>query len=104
VSVTVSLSEARAWCGVPTTSIDDTTLQQVLDAETYVQARACRIDSMYPQPNLEQALLRRVARTVAARGVPLGMLGDAEFGPTRLPAFDTEIERLEGPDRLVVFG
>jgi hypothetical protein len=32
------------------------------------------------------------------------MLGDAEFGPTRLPSFDAEIERLEGPDRRVVFG
>lgn len=100
----MTLSQARAWVGVPATSVDDATLQQVLDAETYVQARACRVDSMYPQPNLDQALLRRVARTVAARGIPLGMVSDAEYGPTRLPNFDTEIERLEGPDRVVVFG
>jgi len=104
VSVSVTLSAARAWLQVPATSLSDAQLQQVLDAETYAQARACRVDSMYPQPNLEQALLRRVGRSVAARGVPLGLLGDAEFGPTRLPAFDAEIERLEGPDRVVVFG
>jgi len=104
VTVSVSLSEARAWISVPATSIDDAQLQGVLDAETYAQARACRVDAMYPQPNLEQALMRRVGRTVAARGIPLGMLGDAEYGPTRLPSFDAEIERLEGPDRLVVFG
>ena len=104
MSVSVTLSDARAWIGVPATSIDDAQLQRVLDAETYAQAKACRVDSMYEQPNLEQALLRRVGRTVAARGIPLGMLGDAEYGPTRLPSFDAEIERLEGPDRQVVFG
>jgi len=103
VSISVTLTEVRAWIGVPATSIDDPTLQAVLDAETYAQARACRTDYMWPQPNLAQALMRRVGRTVAARGIPLGMLGDAEYGPTRLPSFDAEIERLEGPDRKVIF-
>ena len=57
------------------------------------------------QPDLEQAILRRVARAVAARGVPLGLVGiDAEHGAATLPRWDAEIERYERPWRIMVFG
>ena len=40
-------------------------------------------------------------RELAARNVPLGILNDqSEFGPTRLPQYDAEINRLEGPYRV----
>ena len=55
--------------------------------------------------DLTQAIYRRVAREIAARGIPLGMLGaDTEYGTARLSRWDAEIERLEGPSRRVVFG
>jgi len=107
VLVPPELAEVRAWLQVPATVLSDAQLQLVLDAETILQAKACRV---YEHPNgwppeLTQALYRRVGREVAARGVPLGILGaDTEVGPARLARLDAEIERLEGPTRIVVFG
>jgi len=101
-----SLADVRAWVQVPASILSDPQLQIVLDAELLLQARLCRIgpdDTL--DPNLTQAIYRRVAREVAARGVPLGMLGaDSEYGPARLSRWDSEIDRLEGPSRVLVFG
>lgn len=98
-------AELRAWLQVPVSAVDDPQLEQVLAAEAAVQARAVRLVAEADQPHLRQALIRRVGRTIAARGVPLGMIGaDAEYGPARLSRWDSEVERLEGPDRLLVFG
>jgi hypothetical protein len=104
--VTVALAEVRAWLQVPVSTLSDPQLQQVLDAETLLQARACRLpEDGTLTPDLIQAVYRRVGREVAARGVPLGMLGaDSEYGPSRLSRWDSEIDRLEGPNRVVVFG
>ena len=100
-----TLAEVRAWLQVPASAVSDEQLGLVLAAEEAVQARACRLVDLEPQPNLAQALLRRCGRTVAARGVPLGMIGaDSEYGPSRLARWDAEIDRLEGPDRVLVFG
>lgn len=98
-----SLAEVRAWILVPVSSMSDVQLTQVMDAETDLQAQCCQIPATtedYP-PALAQALLRRVARHVSARGVPLGLTGDSEFGPVRLPSWDVEIERLEAPYRVI---
>ena len=100
------IGDVREWIQVPATIITDPQLQQVIDAETLLQARACRIDpdDTLP-PDLVQAIYRRVAREVAARGIPLGMLGaDSEYGPRALTRWDAEIDRLEGPRRIVVLG
>ena len=107
VMIPPDLPAVRAWVQVPASVMPDAMLQMVIDAETVLQARAC---TLTPHPNgwppdLTQAIYRRVAREVAARGVPLGLLGaDAEYGPARLGRWDAEIERLEGPSRKVVFG
>lgn len=101
------LADVRSWIKVPATLLTDAQLQQVIDAESIIQARLCNTgDGSTPlSPDLVQSIYRRVAREVAARGVPLGMLGgDAEFGTARLTRFDAEIERLEGPSRRVVVG
>lgn len=57
-------------------------------------------EATYPDA-LAMALLRRVQREVAARNLPLGMVGlDAsEYGPTRVPYFDAQIEMHEHPYR-----
>ena len=104
------LAQVRAWVQVPATSIPDADLQQILDAELAVQARTCRIpvdaegaEATYPEP-LARACLRRCQRQVAAKAVPLGMVGaDAtEYGPVSLPRWDAEIGRLEASYRQVV--
>lgn len=106
--------EVRAWCSLARTSLSDEQLQQVIDAELQNQGAYCRMPRLpdnvpdpdgYP-PMLAQALYRRVGREVASRGVPLGLIGDpaSEAGMQRLAQFDAEIERIEGPARLVVFG
>ena len=102
----VDLAKLRAWLGVPATVVDDDALQQVLDAELTIQARACTVPpEPEPAPDLVQAVYRRVGREIAAKGVPLGLLGvESEFGPARLSQFDAEIERLEASRRKVVFG
>ena len=80
-------------------------LQDALDAEAAAQRSVCRIPAAYPA-NLRQALLRRCARNLALRGLPLAVLrGDAEGGDsTILPGRDPEVRRLEAPFRKLVMG
>ena len=101
------VDDVRAWIKVPATLLTDEQLAQVVNAEALIQARLCRVpaDPDALPPDLVQAIYRRVAREVAARGIPLGMLAaDAEFGTARLGRFDAEIERLEGPNRKFIVG
>ena len=98
------LEDVRGWIRVPATVLDDQQLQTVIDAESILQARLCTVSDPLTA-DLVQAIYRRVAREVAARGIPLGMLGaDAEYGTARLGRWDAEIERLEGPNRRFTFG
>lgn len=96
---TPTLAEVRAWIQVPATVLTDPQLQQVIEAEGLNQRIACApMPASYYPPDLAQALLRRVARHVAARGVPLGLIGlDAEYGASRLVRWDAEVDRLEAP-------
>ncbi len=74
-------------------------LEDTLAAETSAQFAACRIPGAYP-PDLRNALLRRCARNLALKGIPLAVLqGDGETGNTILPGRDPEVRRLEGPYR-----
>jgi hypothetical protein len=98
-----NLGQVRKWTGVSANSITDDELQIVIEAEVYGQRQVCRVDPY--NSTLYQAVLRRCARELAARGVPLGVMsGEAEYGNARLATFDAEIERLEGPFRIVVTG
>lgn len=101
-----TLEDARAWVGVSTSAISDEDLAQILDAEAEIQARLLELpddpdpdtgeEATYPDP-LARALLRRVQRQVAAKSLPLGMMGgDAgEWAPVGLQSWDAEIQRLE---------
>lgn len=103
----VTLPQVRAWVGVSPTQVTDEQLATVLGAEVALQAQACAVPVVGPLPDhLVQALYRRVARVLAARQVPLGLVGDpaSEAGQARLATFDAEVERLEGGVRRVVFG
>ena len=103
-----TLAQVRAWIDVPAAEISDEQLDAILTSELMLQAQACDWGEgpTYPVA-LAQALLRRCARTVAARALPLGTLPPGatglggEFGALWLPRLDAEIERYEGPFRAI---
>lgn len=109
----LDLEVVRAYLKVPATLLTDEDLTRMLEACTADQDTRCVVpvdDGEPPEPvagavaALEQALLRRVQRELAARTLPLGMVGldSAEYGPERLPYFDALIEEHERPYRRVV--
>lgn len=92
----LDLVTVRAYLRVPATALSDEDLGRMVDAQADDQAQRCVWADPYPAA-LEQALLRRVQREVAARNLPLGMVGlDAqEYGPQRLPFLDSLVEEHE---------
>lgn len=73
-------------------------IADALAAEQAAQSAVCRLDPY--TADLREALLRRVARNLAMRQLPLAVLqGDADAGSTVLPVRDPEIRRLEAPYR-----
>ena len=104
------LVQVRAWVAVPATAVSDEDLSQILAAEIAIVARTCRVpdeaeepEAVYPPP-LARSVLRRCQREVAARNVPLGVMGQEgpEFGPLTVPSWDAEIRRLEASYRIPV--
>lgn len=91
-------SDCLAYLG--DTSATDVEIRDALTAEAAAQRSRCRVPAVYP-PDLRQSLLRRVARNLAARGVPLTSFTSFEGGgtSTRVPRLDAEIVRFEGPYR-----
>lgn len=92
----VTLADVQAYLGVDV-SWSTTEMTRALDAERAAQRRACRIDDY--GPDLREALLRRVARNLAARAVPIVTFTSFEGGGTssRVPKTDAEVGRLEAP-------
>lgn len=91
------LADVTAYLG--STSYTNTEIQEALDAEAAAQRAVCRIGAVY-SADLREALLRRVARNLAMRQLPLSVLqGDAELGGGVLPGRDPEVRRLEAPHR-----
>jgi hypothetical protein len=91
--------EVRERLKLSAEAVTDEDLQEVVDGETTNQALVCLTDPY--TADLRLAVYRRCARTLAARGVPLGVT-DSEFGQVPLTS-DGEIRRLEGPSQRVVF-
>lgn len=98
----VSLADIRAY--LTDSTADDATLTSALTAERAAQARSCRVDDY--GPDLREALLRRVARNLAARAVPVASYTSFDGGGTavRVPSRDPEVRRLEAPYRRVSVG
>lgn len=101
----------RAYLKVPATALSDEDLGLMLGSALDDQSARCRWGTMVdpnpadPYPDaLCMALYRRVQREVAARNLPLGMVGlDAsEYGPTRLPYLDALVEEHERAYRIPV--
>lgn len=87
-----------------THSATDAQLDDALQAETAAQVRACRMPAAYTA-DLRQALLRRCARNLAMRRIPLAVLqGDSDSGPTVPPGRDPEVRRFEHPYRKLPTG
>lgn len=100
-----TLAEVRAWLDVPTSELSPAQLADVYVAEIEQQDEVCTVEPY--AWGLRMALFRRVARTNAARGLPLGTLPvqmtgypDAH-GALIIPRLDAEIERYEGPRRVI---
>jgi hypothetical protein len=101
---TLDLETVRAYIKVPATNLSDEDLQRMVDGCSADQWARCVWDpAAYPE-GLALALLRRVQREVAARNLPLGMVGldAAEYGPTRLPQLDALVDEHERAFRRVV--
>jgi hypothetical protein len=91
------ITELDAYLGTNGATSDE--LQEALDAEAQAQRDRCTIPAVYPD-SLRSALLRRCARHLAMKRIPLAVIpgsGDAEAGPTMPPGRDPEVRRLEAP-------
>jgi hypothetical protein len=93
----VTLDMLRARLDVPDTVVADEEMQEILDACTVQQVQ--RVGMSAYGPHLDRALVRRVGREIAARGLPLG-LANTEFGSTFIPAWDPILQQLEAGDLL----
>lgn len=103
-----TVEQTRTYLGVGTGPLPDDQLQRIYDGCADVQRARCRDtddDATLPDA-LGQAFLRRVAREVAGKGLPLGLTGpdSTEFGPQALPFLDALIETGEAPYRRVTVG
>ena len=94
--MSLDLETVRGYLQVPATALSDEDLGRMLATATADQAARCTIPAG-ETPALDQALLRRVQREVAARNLPLGMVGlDAsEYGPSALSQYDALVEQHE---------
>jgi hypothetical protein len=91
------LAQIRAWIQVPATVLPDEQLEVIAAAEQVAQSRLDWGGGDLPA-DASAAFYRRVARSCAAKGIPLGILAaDAEYGTVRMNRVDSEIERLEAP-------
>ena len=99
------LAVIRGEIGVPATVLPDDTLETIAGSEQDGTRSAYEWGTGDLPDRLYQVFIRSVARAVAARGVPLGILAaDAEYGTVRLSMRDSEITRLGGQYRKRVFG
>lgn len=83
-----------------TTSWEHGQIEGALAAEKAAQARVCTVpgdDDDWPA-DLAEALLRRVARNLALRKLPLGIAA-SEIEATRVAGTDVEVRRLESGHR-----
>jgi hypothetical protein len=82
------------------TSWEPGQIEAALEAESAAQERICRVpgcDDEWPA-DLAEALLRRVARNLALRKLPLG-IATSEIEATRVASTDVEVRRLEASHR-----
>lgn len=104
-----TLAELKAWLGLAANdTTDDVVLQQSLDSSLIAQDQLCFYPWSPTDPtiavmteDLRQAIYLRSQRLAARRNSPEGIVGFAgsggDFVASRVPAFDNDVVRLEGP-------
>ena len=106
----IDTATARAYLRVPANLLTDEDLTRMLDAQKADQFARC-LSPAEGDPGyalavaaLDMALLRRLQKEVAARNLPLGMVGldAAEYGPERMPYYDALVEEHERAYRRMV--
>lgn len=97
------LTDVTTYMGQSAATYSNETLTSALVAEIAAQQNVCTVGTGELPAALWEALLRRVARNVAMRRLPLGVMAD-EMGAVRIGSNDPEIRRLEGPYRKRVVG
>lgn len=96
------VTELDSYLGTNGATTDE--LQEALDAQGAAQRADCRIPPVYGA-DLRSALLRRCARHLALKRIPLAVLqGDAENGPTTLPRNDPMVRDFERNYRKLTMG
>lgn len=92
-----AVADVNAYLG--THSWTDDEVADALAVERAAQAAICAVPAVYP-PDLRGALMRRVARNLGMRRIPLAQpVGDAEAGGPAFSPYDPEINRLERPHK-----
>lgn len=99
---TPTLQNVKDYLGENAYAYSDVVLTSTLAAETAAQAAVCRVGEAMPD-DLAMALLRRVARNLAMRALPVGVQSD-EMGSTTIGSNDPEVRRLEKPYKKVFVG
>lgn len=97
-------ADVIAYMGVSPAQTPTDQVDEALEAQLEAQQRTCDVTAY--GADLRRAAIRRAARSLAARSVPLGILSDlGEFGgAAQLRAWDAEIEQLEAPYRFIPVG
>ncbi len=103
-----TLTEVREFILVSAPDASDAILQEIYDGELEDQQSVCKPAAFvgeYPAA-LRLALYRRIARTCALRGIPLGYVTSSEGGisSSAVAELDVEIRRFERPHRKLVVG
>jgi len=101
------IDDLKAYLGGSAAAYTDPVLLDAIATETAAQARKVKaVHLVTPTDDLAEALLRRCARNLAVRVLPLGMTEASGDGDSRayLPGSDPEVRRLEGPYRRLTFG
>jgi hypothetical protein len=102
----LTVATVRLRLDVPATAVDDVELQGIIDGQEAAQATRCEFNPVTVPADLDLALMRRVAKAVALRSLPLGMvtgLGDGGTGSARV-GYDAEIRALEQPYKRLFAG
>jgi hypothetical protein len=84
-------------------SYDDDEIQAALDTEASNQRKVCRVGAVI-DPDLREALLRRVRVNLSRRNQPVLVTVDSEGNNSFIPSRDPEVRRLEGPHRKLPIG
>ena len=98
-----ALSDVKTYLGTAASQWSDAELASALTAESAAQAARVQSGYLTGRADVDEALMRRVARNLAMRKVPLGIT-DSEIEATRVGGTDPEVRRLEAPYRRLVLG